>query len=334
MSEYSISKKDLIAFFMVTFGLTIGMGFVMALVYPKYTGYVFTQLQMYYPTIGVITAMLLNNEKRKRLPMKFYGTYLFFTITSIVFLLTQIFVIHEEPGMHMDYWIILGSITCLLMCSLPDEKEKMNDFGLDFGKNVNSSISYIMLFYVLYICVNFLSSFIFGITKEFINHLLSAKTLGSLLRLPLLFPFHYIAFLGEEYGWRYFLQPALQERIGKRKGIILLGFIWGIWHLPINLFNSSYNLEISLYAILSQLIVCICYAIFFGLVYMNTENIWAISMIHLLNNYLSTIFHGKLGGGSVPVLLYLICMSIVYIPFLFTKEYRKHEEKTDITNRL
>ncbi|MCS4523181.1 CPBP family intramembrane metalloprotease [Clostridium botulinum] len=44
---------------------------------------------------------------------------------------------------------------------------------------------------------------------------------------------------GEEYGWRYFLQTAFQERLGKRKGIIFLGIIWGIWHLPLNLFYYS-----------------------------------------------------------------------------------------------
>ncbi|MCS4515483.1 CPBP family intramembrane metalloprotease [Clostridium botulinum] len=46
--------------------------------------------------------------------------------------------------------------------------------------------------------------------------------------LPLSFPLTFIVFFGEEYGWRYFLQTAFQERLGKRKGIIFLGIIWGI----------------------------------------------------------------------------------------------------------
>ena len=74
-----------------------------------------------------------------------------------------------------------------------------------------------------------------------------------MLLLPLSFPFTYIAFFGEEYGWRYFLQPAIQERIGKRRGAIVVGLIWGIWHLPINMFY--YSPETSLYSVINQLIV-------------------------------------------------------------------------------
>lgn len=39
-------------------------------------------------------------------------------------------------------------------------------------------------------------------------------------------------FFGEEYGWRGFLQDAL-EPIGRRRAALLIGLIWGIWHIPI-----------------------------------------------------------------------------------------------------
>lgn len=48
---------------------------------------------------------------------------------------------------------------------------------------------------------------------------------------------HLLVFFGEEYGWRYFLWPKLQNRFGKRKGVLLLRILWGLWHLPLNFFS-------------------------------------------------------------------------------------------------
>ncbi len=37
----------------------------------------------------------------------------------------------------------------------------------------------------------------------------------------------------EEFGWRGFAQDPLQKRFGIVKGSMLLGAIWGLWHLPL-----------------------------------------------------------------------------------------------------
>jgi uncharacterized protein len=39
--------------------------------------------------------------------------------------------------------------------------------------------------------------------------------------------------LGEELGWRGYALPAMQERIGWRSTSLILGAIWGVWHLPL-----------------------------------------------------------------------------------------------------
>ncbi len=39
--------------------------------------------------------------------------------------------------------------------------------------------------------------------------------------------------LGEEFGWRGYALPALQHRWGWRASSLVLGGIWGAWHLPL-----------------------------------------------------------------------------------------------------
>ncbi len=39
--------------------------------------------------------------------------------------------------------------------------------------------------------------------------------------------------LGEEFGWRGYAGPVLQDRLGWRPASLCLGLVWGVWHLPL-----------------------------------------------------------------------------------------------------
>lgn len=46
--------------------------------------------------------------------------------------------------------------------------------------------------------------------------------------------------VGEEFGWRGVLHTHFIARFGFLRGVTLLGFIWAIWHVPMNLAGYNY----------------------------------------------------------------------------------------------
>ncbi|MBU3146871.1 CPBP family intramembrane glutamic endopeptidase, partial [Clostridium sp. CF012] len=103
---------------------------------------------------------------------------------------------------------------------------------------------------------------------------------------------------------------------------IILGFIWGIWHLP--LCFMLYSPSTPIYCVISHIGYCILLSIFFGFVYMKTRNLWSVIIIHLINNSM-VIDDSSAYGKPISLkdlILSLIFCTIVFLPFLFTKEYK------------
>jgi len=44
-----------------------------------------------------------------------------------------------------------------------------------------------------------------------------------------------LAAIGEEIGWRSYLTPALIKHVGLVAAIVIVGIVWGLWHIPGNL---------------------------------------------------------------------------------------------------
>jgi membrane protease YdiL (CAAX protease family) len=52
--------------------------------------------------------------------------------------------------------------------------------------------------------------------------------------------------LGEEFGWRGYALPLLQDRLGWRAASLGLGLVWGVWHLPLFFIDGTAQAHIPL----------------------------------------------------------------------------------------
>ncbi len=338
-------KIKLITFFAVAFGVTALMAI------PMYYGIqhdmdlnTLTITQMMYPACGVILGNLFTSKKTgSRYPVMAYSFTLIFTVILILLSLVSVFVPLKPINVgDTEYSVIYLAASVLMMpfsvavfCMfIMSAKYRKENAGVCF-KNMLISILLLILFLVIYIGRIFLE---FGISEmidhdgreqmnEFLNGLKSVTGIIMLVSTVISLPLAWLPYFGEEYGWRHFLQPRLQQKFGLRKGIIILGVIWGLWHAP--LCFMYYSRETGLQMQTAQIITCIAYAIFFGFVYMKTENIWLPVVIHYLNNNLIPVIAGDaspevlenqtVSWSDIP--LHALLM-IFYLLFIFAKEFR------------
>jgi membrane protease YdiL (CAAX protease family) len=86
--------------------------------------------------------------------------------------------------------------------------------------------------------------------------------------------------VGEEIGWRGFLQPRLVRRLGNAGGIALLGFIWAHWHTPLVLHGFNYPATPRLGAWLLWPATCILVSFMLGWLSINGASIWPAVVAH------------------------------------------------------
>lgn len=89
--------------------------------------------------------------------------------------------------------------------------------------------------------------------------------------------------MGEEIGWRGFLFPTLREEFSPLHSHLLVGLIWSLWHLPINL--QGYNFGLTYWAypwwgILAMFFFCFSVGVLLSYMMEKTHTLWAPALLH------------------------------------------------------
>lgn len=109
----------------------------------------------------------------------------------------------------------------------------------------------------------------------------------------------------------------------------IFGVLWGLWHLPLNLF--FYSPDTSLQSIAAQLVVCVTLGVFFTFAYEKCgKNIWLPVVLHYLNNSMVLVWTGTADISNqiiswTDVAISAIMYGVVFLPFLAAKCYRNNK---------
>lgn len=291
------NKKQLLIFSAIAFTLPFTLGILMGFGYVwKLDISVFPLAQMFYPAAGVILAALITRRSDPLIPRRFFMGFLIITVLLLICTVASVLIPEKPWSTASEYLIIFGSPASLLLL-LSENKKKRSAYGLT-GGHWKTAVLIILLYLVLYTGRWLIGWYVNGEIQGMIEIIRGQFTLITLASVPLNYLLSFIAFLGEEYGWRYYLQPMLQKKLGMVQGILVLGVIWGLWHLPINLFYYN-SPSVGIISLTVQLIVCIALDVFYGWAYLKTDNIWTVVILHFLNNNLIPVFTGNYSSEAL-----------------------------------
>lgn len=331
-------KRQLAIFFAIAFGVPYLMGIAMA--FAQRAGAdtsAFANAQMFYPAAGAMLALLVTRRGDQTLPRRFYFGFLVLTALMGVTALGTVTV--PALAVTVSTWImVVGSLVCWVLYFV-DGKARRATGGLGLtGTGGKGAVTTVLLFLALYLgryVILIVLTKLTDPTATLADMGFSADPVYSLLvvvSLPLSFVLAFAPFFGEEYGWRAFLQPLLQKRFGPRAGVVLLGVLWGFWHLPLNVFY--YSPATWLQSLTNQIILCVSLAAFFGYAQLKTRTVWVPVILHFLNNNLIAVFAGSTDVisnqviGWADVAVSGVLLAALYLPSLLSPVFRGAAQPT------
>ncbi len=136
--------------------------------------------------------------------------------------------------------------------------------------------------------------------------------------------------LGEEIGWRGFAQIELQKKHSPLKASIIIGFWWGMWHLPIWFTTGFVGIDLIKY-ILFFMISLISTKIVMTAFYNLNQNLIIPIIIHQFFNF----FIGLINGNLIDLIMYNAIFYLVVAVLIIVINPKKvlyGKEDTNIIN--
>ena len=128
--------------------------------------------------------------------------------------------------------------------------------------------------------------------------------LDSLIRGP----------LGEELGWRGYLQIELNKRFSLLKSSLIVGGIWGVWHLPLWFVSGFQGVNLLLY-IVFFFVGLVSFAVIIGSIYSRGGNLLYAILLHQMLNFSGRLLEidelTVLGGSSAVYVIIALVISLM-----------------------
>jgi membrane protease YdiL (CAAX protease family) len=109
--------------------------------------------------------------------------------------------------------------------------------------------------------------------------------LSPAMVVPVFLLIYLFGALPEEYGWRGYALGRLQSRWGALTSSLILGLIWGLWHLPLHFIAGTTQAAIPVWQYLVQTIVM---TVLYTWIYDNTGgSVLAVALFHAMGNIMA-----------------------------------------------
>lgn len=284
-------------------GLTMLLSWLVDLVVWRQFGYsvytnLFFQLQMLIPAAVAIglqryafpDSPLYYRNYRER-PAWFFRFYLFFTaiFVGLVVLTSLRPELYPTPLASIVMLILVISMLVLLGLRLFSGKDSFRRAGLSGGRWWAWLLVWgaILVYDLIQIGLNMVfklgarpdltamaGSAGMDVPTFLVAGFINTVAVGPLLGLLIAF--------GEEYGWRGYLQGEL-VKLGRLKGVLLVGVVWGVWHAPAVAMGHNYP-GYPVLGPLAFLVFNLALAVILGYIMLKSGSVWLAAFAHAVLN--------------------------------------------------
>lgn len=106
----------------------------------------------------------------------------------------------------------------------------------------------------------------------------------------------------EEIGWRGYLLPRVQALVSKRRAALVVGFLHGLFHVPLMVFTTTYNNVGSRWIVVPTVVITVTFAgVFYAWLKDRSGSVWPVALAH----------------GTVNVLIDGTAYIVILSPFAF-----------------
>ena len=208
-------------------------------------------------------------------------------------------------GVRVDYGTPIGLLTLMLgglssaiwgaIISIRYHHSSFKQLVRDFFQVKQAPLSYLLV--------------LIFIGLDFLPQVFSGKMISPTWYLPIILFVKALVFGGiEEIGWRYFFQPALQEKLTYLVSTLCTFVAWSLWHILYFYIDGS----LATIHLLPFLLGLLSNCFILSAIYTKTRSLWLCVMTHALINALSQLSSAESLWLSlvIKVLIILLAMKI------------------------
>lgn len=218
-----------------------------------------------------------------------------------------------------------------IIAFIMNKKEGGNWKSLQFIKPSLKGILLAIAIPFLYVVFDFYIQIYLGF-RTTPDWALLGSTVQLLLTIVLGYLVMVILVMGEEIGWRGYLQGKLFGAFGEMKGVFILGLIWGLWHLPIALKGYLFPSYPYIEAFVTYPLACIAFSLIIAYIGFQKYSIFIAACLHATNNYFKATLIGiteVTDEFGFLLISNFVCVDLILVfTFLYWKKLKSKEEKS------
>ena len=245
----------------------------------------FVMIGIFGPALaGIIISAIIDPRSDQGSRKSYWTAFIVSWILATFFLILDPYLIFDISPLIVALGIVIGLVPAFIISAAFSSFPAIRNY-LASLVHPRGSISWYMLAFLLFPAIQLLGVATTQASGQEVTWI-TIEASGSLGIASIFFLMYFNQFffscIGEETGWRGFAQPRLQARFNPLSAGMIVGFLWGAWHLPL--------WQVETGSLTGEHIVMIIIHIIAGVIYAWVYNrskasILAVGILHTSTNF-------------------------------------------------